>query len=117
MKKLITAKQHALIDYVLVGALLTVPTLLRMNNKAKKIYATEALILLPYIAITKQPLALKGIIPFKTHGRIDPFNIGQFALQTFLKPFRKTNKELIFNIAFTTVAGATVWLTDWNSSK
>ena len=117
MKKPITAKQHALVDYALVGALLTLPSLLGLNKTAKKIYAAEALVLLPYIALTKQPIAVKGLIPFKTHGRIDPFNIAQFALQTFFRPFHNTGKTLIFNVAFTAIAGLTVLMTDWESSK
>jgi hypothetical protein len=112
--KTISPKTHALIDYALVGSLLTLPTILGMNKKARNIYAMEAMVLLPYIAITKQPLAVKGLIPFKTHGKIDPFNVAQFALQSFFKPFRKGRKELIFNIAFTTIAGITVLLTDWD---
>jgi hypothetical protein len=116
MKKPISAKQHALIDYALVGALLTMPALLGLNKTAKKIYAVEAMVLLPYIAMTKQPIAVKGLIPFKTHGKIDPFNIGQFAIQSFFKPFHKDKKTLIFNIAFTALAGLTVLLTDWDSN-
>lgn len=116
MKKPITAKQHSLIDYALVGALLTIPCLLNLDKNAKRIYAAEALILLPYVALTKQPVAIKGLIPFNTHGKIDPFNIGQFALQTFFKPFHRTKKALLFNIAFTAMAGLTVLVTDWKSS-
>ncbi|MXV16716.1 hypothetical protein [Hufsiella ginkgonis] len=112
--KPISPKSHALIDYMLVGSLLTLPSLLRMNKNARKIYAAEALLLLPYVAFTRQPAAVKGLIPFKTHGKIDPFNIAQFALQTFFKPFRKTKTELVFNVAFTALAGLTVLLTDWD---
>jgi hypothetical protein len=64
-----------------------------MNKKAKQIYAAEALLLLPYVALTKQPVTLKGLIPFKIHGKIDQFNVGQFVLQTFFKPFHKTKKN------------------------
>lgn len=112
--KPISPKVHALIDYALVGSLLILPSVLGMNEKVKKIYNAEALVLLPYIALTRQPLAIKGIIPFKTHRKIDPFNIAQFALQSLLPAFRKSKKELIFNIAFTCVAGATVLFTNWN---
>lgn len=115
--KPISPKTHALIDYLLVGSLLTLPSLLRMNKTVKKIYAAEAAILLPYVAITKQPLAVKGIIPFKTHGKVDLFNVAQFALQSFAKPFRKGKKELLFNIAFTALAGITVLLTDWDGKE
>lgn len=113
----ITPKWHALIDYALVGSLLTLPSLLNMNKKARLIYAGEALILLPYIALTKQPVAVKGLIPMETHGKIDPFNVVQFALQSFLKPFHKTKKELIFNVAFTAIAGLTVLLTNYKENS
>ena len=116
-EKPISPKWHALIDYALVGSLLTLPSLLGMNKKAKRIYAAEALVLLPYVALTKQPVAIKGLIPMETHGKIDPFNVAQFALQTFFKPFRKSKKELIFNVAFTAIAGLTVLLTDYKENQ
>ncbi|MXV53177.1 hypothetical protein GS399_19600 [Pedobacter sp. HMF7647] len=115
--KPISPKLHALIDYALVSGLLILPSLMRMNKKAKTIYAIEAAILLPYVALTRQPAAIKGLIPFRTHGKIDPFNVAQFALQTSLKPFRKNRKEMIFNIAFTALAGITVLLTDWKGNE
>ncbi len=112
--KPISPKLHGLIDYALVGSLLTLPTLLGFNKTVKKIYAAEALGLLTYVALTDQPVALKPLIPFPIHGKIDPFNVAQFALQTGLKAFRKQPKALIFNLGFTAIAGLTVLLTDWN---
>lgn len=117
MLKPLSPKTHALIDYALAGSLLILPSLLRMNKSARIIYATEAAILLPYVALTRQPAAVKGLIPFKTHGRIDPFNIAQFALQSLMKPFRKDPRALIFNLAFTALAGATVLLTNWDGPE
>jgi hypothetical protein len=98
----------------IVGSLATLPSLLKMNKQARLIYAAEAAVLLPYIALTRQPLAIKGLIPMKTHGRIDPFNVAQFAAQGLLPAFRKHRNELLFNVAFTAVAGPTVLLTNWN---
>lgn len=114
--KPIGPKAHALIDYALVGGLLVLPSLLGMKKKARLIYAAEATVLLPYIALTQQPVAVKGMIPFKTHGKIDPFNIAQFAAQSFLPTFRKDRKALFFNIAFTALAGLTVLLTDYRKA-
>ncbi len=111
--KPITPERHGLIDYALVGSLLTVPSILDFNKKIKKIYAAEALLLLGYVALTDQPAAVKPLIPFPVHGKIDPFNVGQFALQTFFKSFRKDKKAMAFNIVFTLIAGVTVALTDW----
>lgn len=112
--KPISPKLHGLIDYALVGSLLTLPSLLGFNKTVKKIYSAEALGLLVYIALTDQPAAVKPLIPFPIHGKIDPFNVTQFALQTGLKAFRKERKALIFNLGFTAIAGLTVLLTDWN---
>ncbi len=112
--KIISPKVHSLIDYILTSGLLIAPSLLSFNKTVKKIYTTEAIILLAYIAITDQPAAIKPIIPFTIHGKIDPVNISQFALQSFFKPFRKDKKALLFNIAFTAMAGVTVLLTDWH---
>lgn len=111
--KPISPKLHSLIDYTLVGSLLTLPSVLGFNHTVKKIYTAEALVLLVYVALTDQPLTVKPLIPFPIHGKIDPFNIAQFALQTALKAFRKDRNALLFNIGFTAVAGLTVLLTDW----
>ena len=114
--KPVTPKLHGLIDYALVASLLTVPSLFHFNKKVKKLYSAEALMLLTYVALTDHPTAIKPLIPFTLHGKIDPFNIGQFALQSFMKPFRKDKKALLFNIGFTLIAGTVVALTDWNGT-
>ena len=110
----ISPKVHALIDYALVGSLFAMPSLLGFNKKVKEIYAAEALALLVYVALTDTPVAIKPLIPFPIHGKIDPFNVGQFALQSFFKPFEKDKRALIFNLGFTALAGLTVLLTNWN---
>jgi len=115
--KPISPKWHALIDYALVGGLFVLPSLLKMNKTAKIVYAAEAAALLPYVALTKHPVAIKGLIPFKTHGKIDPFNVAQFAVQSLLPAYRRHKKELAFNIAFTTLAGLSVLFTNWKAGK
>ena len=112
--KPISPKLHALIDYALVGSLFMLPSVLGFNRTVKNIYTAEALVLLSYIALTDQPVAIKPLIPFPTHGKIDPFNVAQFALQSGLKAFRRDKKALLFNVGFTALAGITVLLTDWN---
>ena len=112
--KPISPKWHALIDYGLVSSLLTIPSLLGFSDPVKKIYTVEALALLGYVALTDHPVAIKPMIPFPVHGKIDPVNVGQFALQTFLKPFRDDRRAKLFNLGFTALAGLTVLLTDWN---
>ncbi|WP_345949309.1 STAS/SEC14 domain-containing protein [Mucilaginibacter sp. PAMB04274] len=117
MARRISPKWHAVIDYAMVGGLLLLPALFKLNRKARLIYAVEAAVLLPYVAITRHPVAVKGIIPFRTHGKIDPFNIAHFGLQSLAGPFRKHRKSLLFNITFTAVAGLTVLLTDYEAPE
>jgi hypothetical protein len=112
--KPISPKVHGIADYVLVSSLLTLPSLLGFQNKVRNFYAFEALTLLTYIGVTDHPTAIKPLIPFTTHGRIDPFNIAHFALQSFWKPIRGNKKALLFNIGFTIIAGTIVTLTDWH---
>ena len=112
--KPISPEVHGISDYVLVASLLTIPALLGFKKKAKALYTAEGLILLGYVALSDHPAAVKPLIPFTTHGKIDPFNIAQFALQSFWEPIRKDKKALLFNIGFTIVAGSIVALTDWH---
>lgn len=114
--KPISPTMHGLFDYALVTSLLAVPSLFHFNKKVKKLYAAEALLLLTYVALTDHQTAIKPLILFSMHGKIDPFNVGQFALQSFMKQFRKDKKALAFNIAFTLIAGTVVALTDWNGA-
>ncbi|RZK68763.1 MAG: hypothetical protein EOO85_23640 [Pedobacter sp.] len=114
--KPISPKVHGIADYILVGGLLTLPSILGLKNKVRNFYAFEALTLFTYIGATDHPTAIKPIIPFSTHGKIDPFNIAQFALQSFWKPIRRSKKALLFNIGFTIIAASVVALTDWQGS-
>lgn len=116
MKKSISPLGHGLADYALVASLLVLPTYLELDKTARKIYAAEALGLLAYVGATDHPASIKPLIPFPMHGRIDPFNVLQFAMQSFAAPFRRDRRTLAFNLAFTAVAGALVLLTDWHGN-
>ncbi|MGY3212395.1 hypothetical protein [Mucilaginibacter sp. HD30] len=115
--KLMSPKWHAVVDYALISSLVVLPPLLKLNSKTRIIYAVEAALLIPYVALSKHPLAVKGLIPFKTHGRIDCVNVTQFAIQSMLPSIRKHKNDLAFNMVFTVLAGLNVLLTDWKSRK
>lgn len=63
--KPISPALHGLLDYALMGSLLTVPTALKLPGDVKKLYTLEALVLLGYVRVTDQPLALKPLIPLR----------------------------------------------------
>ena len=110
----ISPKLHGLIDYGLVASLLVLPTALGFSRTVRRLYAAEAAALLVYVALTDQPTAVLPLIPFRTHGRIDPFNVLNFAAHSLLASFREDPRAQRFNAAFTALAGATVALTDWD---
>ena len=68
--KPISPKVHGITDYVLVGSLLTLPSILGFNNKVRNFYAFEALTLLTYIGVTDHPNAIKPLIPFTTMAKL-----------------------------------------------
>lgn len=113
MEKPISPATHCLIDYALVASLLSLPTALGLPKEVRRLYAAEALVLTGYVAVTAHPAALKPLIPIRTHGKIDPFNVAAFALQTFATAFRRNKKAAAFNLAFTAVTGLLVLMTDW----
>ena len=73
--------------------MLALPSVMAMSDDVKKIYAAEAAALGVYVALTEHPTAVKPLIPFSIHGKIDPFNVALFLLQTSLPPFGKIEKR------------------------
>lgn len=112
----VSPRLHGLLDYALVASLLTLPTLFGFSRKIRHLYATEATALLIYVALTDHPSAVKPLISFHTHGKIDPFNVANFAAHSLLRPFRDDKRAQLFNSAFTLLAGVTVALTDWDGA-
>lgn len=113
--KLLSPTAHCVTDFALVGSLFILPSALKLNKQVKRVYATEAIGLLAYAALTKSSLALRPLIPLRTHARVDPLKVAFYALQTFTKPFRRQKKAMLFNVIFTTLAAASVLLANWNA--
>lgn len=110
----ISPKMHGLIDYGLVASLLALPTVFGFSRTVRRLYAAEAAALLGYVAVTDHPTAVVPLIPFRTHGKIDPFNVLNFASHSLLESFREDKRAMLFNAVFTAIAGVTVALTDWD---
>jgi len=114
--KPISPKVHGIIDYTFGTALIFLPSILGFNKKAKKIYRTIGTGTLLYSAITNYPAGLKPLLSFDTHRKLDLVNIGTMAAETFVKGIRTQKRALIFNLAATAIATASVLLTDWNNN-
>ena len=69
--KPISPRLRGLIDYALVGGLLTLPTRIKLNPSVK-IYTAEALALLVCVALTDHPEAIKTTHPFSCKRKSRP---------------------------------------------
>lgn len=114
--KPISPKMHGIIDYTFAAGLLILPPLLGLNKKAKNLYKIMAAEMLLYSSLTDYPAGLTPLIPYETHHKLDIVNVAGMAGDTFFKGIRKQKRAIIFHIAATTLALATVLLTDWQAT-
>jgi uncharacterized membrane protein len=112
MKKPVSPLAHGIIDYGFVLSLLTVPQLMKTNRKAAGIYRLLGLNLGIYNAITDHGASIKPLMPFRTHYKIDQFNIALVAALALKKSIRRDNKALLFHGVFVSLAFLNVLLTD-----
>ena len=108
---------HGIIDYGLVTALLTVPHMLGLKDKTARMYQTMGAGLGVYNALTDHGAAVKPLIPFQTHYKIDYGNLFGIASLALLKTIRKSRKALMFHTAFIAAATVTVVLTNWKAGS
>jgi hypothetical protein len=112
MKMPISPEAHGLIDYGLVAALLVLPSRLKLNHRAVKLYKALGSGLGAYNAVTDNGNSLLPVIPFEKHYRIDYFNLAAIGLLTAAGPIRRDKRARIFHALFLLAAAATVVLTD-----
>lgn len=115
-KKPITPKLHGAIDYGFLGMMLSAPSLLGLTGPAKT---------LPYLfggiqgglnAVTKQPLAIKHLVPFRTHGTIELASGPAFVLLPVVTGALKQPRARAFFGTALGLLAAVYALTDWNAT-
>ncbi|RZJ31987.1 MAG: hypothetical protein EOO48_00350 [Flavobacterium sp.] len=115
MKKIISPKMHGMMDYALGTALMTLPAMVGVNEKASGNYRKLAAGMSTLNVLTDTPAGLRKVIPFKTHKKADAGLLGMLALATMSKTIRKDPKALAFHLALLGVAGLNYALTDYNA--
>ena len=115
-KKPITPKLHGAIDYGFLGLMLAAPSLLGLSGPAKA---------LPYLfggvqgglnAVTKQPLAIKRLVPFRVHGAIDLATTPALVLLPLVTGALKQPKVRAFFGGARGLLAAVYALTGWNAT-
>ena len=113
--KPISPKMHGIIDYTFAAGLLILPSLFGLNKKARNLYKVMAAEMFLYSSLTNYPAGLSPLIPYETHRKLDVGNIAGMAADTLYKPIRKQKRAMIFHLVATTIAIASVLLTDWKA--
>jgi len=108
---------HNLTDYAFGIALMTVPKLIGANVGATKIYRMLALQIFLYSAFTKQPYALKSLIPMPLHRKIDIGNLTFLGLLQLYSKINSNRRTSIFNIGMIALGITTVFLTEWRDGN
>jgi hypothetical protein len=111
--KPITPGIHGLIDYAFALSLVGIPLLTDANKKTRNIYFMLAGQVFLYSAFTKQPYALKRVVPMPTHQKIDIANLCGLALLSVYKGIAKQKATLGAHLGLTALGVASVLLTDW----
>jgi hypothetical protein len=114
--KPVSPKAHGIIDYGFAAALLVMPHVLKLSKKAKRLYAADAFKTLLYSAFTDYPLALKRVIPFGLHRKMDKENVSALALATLYPLLHMNKRALYFHIGIIAAAMLTIALTDWEAN-
>ncbi len=115
--KVISPKEHGMIDYAHATFFFSVALLCRKSNKpaALAAFGTGAFILVQSL-LTDYPLGVKPIISFETHGKMD----AGFASASWMIPkifgFSGTKAAKIFEMN-SVVEGSVVGMTDFNSDR
>lgn len=110
--KPIKPRVHGIIDYAACALMLAAPPLLGLSPAARKLSSAFAGSYLGVSALTDYPPALRRVIPFPVHGRIELATVP--ALLLVAAPVLQGRERLYFLGLAGTVLGA-YSLTDWQA--
>jgi hypothetical protein len=108
---------HGVIDYAFVAVQLLAPSLFDLRGPARSITLLLGTLQGVVNALTDHPLAVRRLIPFKTHGQLElPFVPGLILLPWVTGAFRQANARGYF-AGFFLVALTNYVLTDYRAKE
>ena len=116
MRKPITPKQHGAIDYGFLVIALAGPTLLGLNGTAKVLFAALGLVQGTLNAFSDHPLALKRVVPFRVHGRLELGGVPVYFLLPILLGAIDGTRALVFYLGAGALLLTVFALTDWKAT-
>ena len=115
MNKPIKPGAHGAIDHGFLALNLSAPSLLGLKGTARTLAYLFGAIQGGLNALTDQPLALRRIVPFKTHGTIELSGGPLFLALPWLTGALKASKARAYFLALGAVLVTVYSLTDWDA--
>ncbi len=113
MKKPFGPEAHCLIDYGFVALQTLLPAVLGLSPKTTRRSQMMGLGVLAYSVLTRSPVAVKPLIPFRVHKWIDVSTLTLLALTTAAPDVRTDRKAIAFNLGLLALGATAVGLTNW----
>lgn len=112
----ISPRLHGVIDYAACAGMLTLPGLLRLSPAARTASTTFALSYLGLSTLTDYPLAVRRLIPFPVHGRVELGSTPALLLLPALLGGLKTTREKVYFLALVGTVLTVYRLTNWQEA-
>lgn len=116
MNRPITPAVHGAVDYGFLVSQLAVPRLLRLNRSARFLFGAFGVLQGALNACTDQPLAIKRLVPFAVHGRIEKASAPIYVLAPILAGVVKDPRARGYWLGMGAVLVANFNLTDWKAT-
>lgn len=106
---------HGLLDYGIAASNLVLPSLLRMNGRARLVFAAFGAQVGAVDALTAQPYAVRRLLPLDLHRRIDLAGAPAYVAVPLLTGAVREPKARAYWLATTAALLALALLTDWDA--
>jgi hypothetical protein len=113
-RKPISPLLHGIIDYAFSLSLISVPSIIKLNKKARLLYAINGISILSYSLFTKYPVAVKQLIPLNFHKKLDADTLALLLVEIFYNKIRRDKRAVLFHTSMLAAGIITVLLTDWD---
>ncbi|UBV44165.1 hypothetical protein LAJ19_15280 (plasmid) [Deinococcus taeanensis] len=110
--KPLTPTRHGIVDYAACALMLAGPRLLGLSPQAQALSAGLAASYLGVTALTDFPPALKRVLPFPLHGKIE---LGTLPVLLGLAALRHESRERLYFLGLAGMVAGAYTLTDWQA--
>jgi hypothetical protein len=117
MSKPISPKRHGAIDYGFLAVGLAGPTLLGLNGAARVVFGLLALAQGTLNAFSDHALALKRVVPFRLHGRLELGGIPIYVVLPLVTGALEGARAYTLYFGAGAVLLAVYLLTDWKATN